>query len=151
MELQITKSTFSLTKLQHLKFLRSAVNTTSFTVTLIINSAKFLELEELDLRGIPLLPENFSGILKTFKALRILKVTILELDLGELVAAVKTTRSSIVKPNHNNLQILCLCNNTDDITNKTLEILNSSGVKICTLVLLSGTGIFDVICWLKST
>ena len=55
-------STFSLIKLQHLKFLRcSAVNTTSFTVTLIINSAKFLELEELDLRGIPLLPETFLG------------------------------------------------------------------------------------------
>ena len=84
-------STFSLTKLQNLKFLRcSAVNTTSFTVTLIINPAKFLKLEELDLRGIPLLPGNFSGILKTFKALRILKVTVLDLDLGELVAAVKT-------------------------------------------------------------
>ena len=94
-------STFSLTKLQHLKFLRcSAVNTTSFTVTLIINSVKFLELEELDLGGIPLLPGNFSGILKTFKALRILKVTVLDLDLGELVAAVKTKQSSIVKPNH---------------------------------------------------
>ena len=43
----------------------------------------------------------------------------------------KTKQSSIVKPNHNNLQILCLCDNTDDITNKTLEVLNSSGVKIC--------------------
>ena len=96
-------STF--TKLQHLKFLRCpAVTTTSFTVTLIINSAKVLELEELDLRGIPLFPGNFSGILKTFKALRILKVTVLDLDLGELVAAVKTKQSSIVKSNHNNLQ-----------------------------------------------
>ena len=96
----------------------------SSKVTQVINTAKFLGIEELNLRAIHLLLGHLSEILKIVKATSIWyifkEITILNLDSGQLLEAVKTKQSCILKPNYNNLQVLCLCNNiNDDITCKT--------------------------------
>ena len=122
-------STLSVTRLKYLKFLRcTSINTTSNTIQLIVSAAKALELEELDIRGIPLPSGNFTKLIDKFKTLRTLKVTFLHAaNYNELIVALDPKRSG--RPC--TLQFLCLCDDIDEIPSKILETIESFAISIC--------------------
>ena len=70
------------------------------------NIAKFVELQELDIQGIPLPIGIFKKLIDTFKVLRTLKITFLNSSsISELVSALDPKR----RGNPESLLLLCLC------------------------------------------
>ena len=113
-------STLSIATLKHLRFLRcTSINTTPYTVQLIVKVAKFLDLEELD---IPVSTETFKKLIGKFKALSVVKVTFLHsMSDNKLVAALNPRRSG----NPNSLERLCVCDDREDVSVKVIETLQS--------------------------
>ena len=112
-----------------MKFLRcTSINTTSNTIQLIVSAPQALELEELDIRGIPLPRGNFTKLIDKFKTLHTLKVTFLHAaNYNELIVALDPKRSG--RPC--TLQLLCLCDDIDEIPSKILETIESFAISIC--------------------
>ena len=76
-------STLSVSRLKHLRFLRcSAINITPNTILLMTNIAKFLKLQEVDIRCIPLPTGMYKKLIDTFKVLRTLKLLSLILQVS---------------------------------------------------------------------
>ena len=87
---------------------------------MVVSAPKSLELEELDIRGIPLPSENFTKLIDKFKTLHALKVTFLHAaNYKELLVA--------LDPKHFGrpctLQFLCLYDDIDEIPSKILETI----------------------------
>ena len=116
-------STLSIATLKHLRFLRcTSINTTPYIVQLIVKVPKFLDLEELDIRGIPVSTETFKKLIGMFKALSVVKVTFLHsMSDNKLVAALNPRRSG----NPNSLELLCVCDDREDVSVKVIETLQS--------------------------
>ena len=76
-------SSLSVPRLKHLRFLCcSAINITPNTILLMTNIAKFVKLQELDIRCIPLPTGIFKKLIDTFKVLRTLKLLSLILQVS---------------------------------------------------------------------
>ena len=67
------------------------------------------------------LPGNLSRILKILRGSTHFKNHHFRFRFWPVICISKNKKSGILKPNHSNLQFLCLCDNIDNITGKVIR------------------------------